>query len=163
RIAPLHDKYITTFAKAMDVHMTNTMNYCAAPSCDGSPQAKYGRAGRYHEGDYWLESGTEDPREGIDEEGHVSQLNIQEQVRDLSRYQQYCAVFDGVHAQGGLVGYDHLAWSKTYYKRANPKKTADVHAYQGWDVNINVIRGKVDFFSILQNNNMGLEDYYDFL
>lgn len=26
-----------------------------------------------------------------------------------------------------------------------------------------MIRGKVDFFSILQNNNLGLQDYYDFL
>jgi len=162
RIAPLHDKYITTFAKAMDVHMTNTMNYCAAPMCDGAPQAQYGRAGRYHEGDYWLESGTEDPREGINEEGHVSQLDIQEQVRDITRYQQYSYVFDGVHAQGGLVGYDHLAWSKTFYPKQDPK-SVEQHPYPGWDVNINPIRGKVDFFSILQNNNLGLEDYYDML
>jgi catechol 2,3-dioxygenase-like lactoylglutathione lyase family enzyme len=162
RIAPLQDRYITTFAKAMDVHMTVTMNYCIQLSCDGCLQSKYGRAGRYHEGDYWLESGTEDPREGIDEQGHVSQFDIQEPVRDPNRYQQYGYVFDGVHAQGGLVGYDHLAWSKSYYPRQNPRNS-ELHPYPGWDVNINTIRGKVDFFSILQNNNLGLEDYYDFL
>ena len=157
RIAPLHDQYITTFARAMDVHMTCTLNYCQRNSCEGCLQSKYGRAGRYHEGDYWLESGTEDPREGIEEIGHVSQIDIQEQARYPSKYQQYSAAFDGVHAQGGLVGYDHLAWSKKFY--GNPER----HPYPGWDVNINVIRGKVDFFSILQNNNLGLEDYYDFL
>ncbi|HLJ15026.1 MAG TPA: CehA/McbA family metallohydrolase, partial [Bryobacteraceae bacterium] len=162
RVAPLHDKYIVTFAKAMDVHMTCTMNYCVQTDCTGCPQAKYGKAGRYHEGDYWVESGTEDPREGINEEGHVSQFDIQEPVRDPNRYQQYSYVFDGVHAQGGLVGYDHLAWSKSYNLRQDPRN-AELHPYPGWDVNINTIRGKVDFFSILQNNNLGLQDYYDFL
>lgn len=162
RIAPMHDHYIITFAKAMDVHMTCTLNYCQQTFCDGCLQSKYGTAGRYHEGDYWVESGTQDPREGIEQEGHVSQIDIQEQVRDPKKYQQYSYVFDGVHAQGGLVGYDHLAWSKTFYIRQNPKN-AEQHPYPGWDVNINTIRGKVDFFSILQNNAMGLEDYYDFL
>lgn len=162
RIAPLHDKYVITFAKAMDVHMTCTMNYCVQQDCTGCPQAKYGRAGRYHEGDYWVESGTEDPREGINEEGHVSQFDIQEPVRDPNQYQRYSYVFDGVHAQGGLVGYDHLAWSKSWNLKQDPRN-ATLHPYPGWDVNINTIRGKVDFFSILQNNNMGLEDYYDFL
>lgn len=162
RIAPLHDKYVIAFAKAMDVHMTCTMNYCVQFDCTGCPQAKYGKAGRYHEGDYWVESGTEDPREGINEEGHVSQFDIQEPVRDPNKYQQYSYVFDGVHAQGGLVGYDHLAWSKSFNIRQDPKN-AETHRYPGWDVNINTIRGKVDFFSILQNNNLGLEDYYDFL
>ncbi len=157
RIAPLHDQYIITFAKAMDVHMTCTLNYCQRTSCTGCPQAKYGKAGRYHEGDYWVESGTEDPRESIEEEGHVSQIDIQEPARDESKYQLYSYVFDGVHAQGGLVGYDHLAWSKKFYGKP------ETHPYPGWDVNINTIRGKVDFFSILQNNNLGLEDYYDFL
>ena len=69
--------------------MTCTMNYCIQTDCTGCPQAKYGKAGRYHEGDYWVESGTEDPREGINEEGHVSQFDIQEPVRDPNRYQQY--------------------------------------------------------------------------
>lgn len=162
RIAPLHDKYVITFAKAMDVHMTVTMNYCVQQDCTGCPQAKYGRAGRYHEGDYWVESGTEDPREGINEEGHVSQFDIQEPARDPNQYQRYAYTFDKVHAQGGLVGYDHLAWSKSYNLKQDPRNS-QLHPYPGWDVNINTIRGKVDFFSILQNNNMGLEDYYDFL
>ena len=162
RIAPLHDKYVITFAKAMDVHMTVTMNYCVQQDCTGCPQAKYGRAGRYHEGDYWVESGTEDPREGINEEGHVSQFDIQEPGRDPTQYQRYAYAFDKVHEQGGLVGYDHLAWSKSYNLKQDPRN-ARLHPYPGWDVNINTIRGKVDFFSILQNNNMGLEDYYDFL
>ena len=162
RIAPVHDVYVTTFAKAMDVHMTVTMNYCQLTACTGCLQSQYGRAGRYHEGDYWVESGTEDPREGINEEGHVSQFDIQHPVRNTDKYQQYGYVFDGVHAQGGLVGYDHLAWSKTFYFRQDPK-SREQHPYPGWDVNINTIRGKIDFFSILQNNSLGLEDYYDFL
>ena len=61
------------------------------------------------------------------------------------------------------MGYDHLAWSKSYNIRAGSQECGSSPLPLGWDVNINVIRGKVDFFSILQNNNLGLEDYYDFL
>jgi catechol 2,3-dioxygenase-like lactoylglutathione lyase family enzyme len=162
RIAPLHDQYVITFAKAMDVHMTCTLNYCQAPSCTGCLQSKYGKAGRYHEGDYWVESGTEDPREGINEQGHVFQFDIQEPVRDTSKYQLYSYVFDGVHAQGGIVGYDHLPFAETFYRRQDPKN-AELHPYPVWDVDINTIRGKIDFFSILENNNLGIQNYYDFL
>jgi catechol 2,3-dioxygenase-like lactoylglutathione lyase family enzyme len=162
RVAPLHDKYIITFAKAMDVHMTSTLAYCSMTSCEGAIQSQYGKAGQYHEGDYWVQSGIEDPREDIPEQGHVSQIDIQSPVHNPSQYQLFSQAFDEVHAQGGLVGYDHLAWSKTFYNRLDPKN-AVLHPYPGWDVNINTIRGKVDFFSILQNNSLGLEDYYDFL
>jgi hypothetical protein len=35
--------------------------------------------------------------------------------------------------------------------------------YPTWDVSINAIKGKADFFEILQFRHLGLEDFYDFL
>ena len=152
RVAPLHDKYVITFAKAMDVHMTVTMNYCVQHDCTGCPQAQYGKAGRYHEGDYWVESGTEDPREGINEEGHVSQIDIQTiplpRLSAIQRSVRRCARA----SRTGRLRPPRVV--EVYNLKENPRN-AELHPYPGWDVNINTIRGKVDFFSILQNNNMG--------
>ena len=162
RIAPVHDKYIITFAKAMDVHMVVTMTYCVQHDCTGCIQAKYGKAGRYHEGDYWVESGTEDPREGINEQGHVSQFDIQQHARYPDRYQQYAP--HSTRCTHKAASSATITWrGRSLTTSSQNPRNAVLHPYPGWDVNINTIRGKVDFFSILQNNNMGLEDYYDFL
>ena len=140
RVAPLHDKYVITFAKAMDVHMTVTMNYCVQHDCTGCPQAQYGKAGRYHEGDYWVESGTEDPREGIERgrpriaDRYPAPIPLPQPISAIQ------LAFDDVHAQAGLVGYDHLAWSKSYnLKRESPEcGTASLsglgrqHQYHPW-------------------------------
>ena len=101
------DVYIMTWAKSMDVHMTGVLSYGDGKEMEGcrSGALRQGVAA-ISEGDYWLESGHEDPREPIAEQGHVTQLNIQNIVRDIDQYQLYDYVFDGVHAQGGLVGYN---------------------------------------------------------
>ncbi len=157
RIAPSQDEFIMTWAQAMDVHMMNVVSYGTLKDNNGAIQKSYGEASRFHRGDYWMESGAEDPRENINEQGHVTQINIQKIVRDTSKYHLYDYVFDGVHAQGGLVGYSHLAWSPEFFRRKNP----DLNP--GWDASINIIRGKVDFIDILEAAHMGLEDFYDFL
>jgi hypothetical protein len=157
RVAPSQDEYIITWAKSMDVHMTCVLSYADRRAEFGAVQASYGRQSRYQQGDYWLESGHEDPREPINEQGHVTQLNIHKIVRDVSRYQLYDYVFDGVHEQGGLVGYTHLSWSPEFFRRKNPS------LIPGWDASINVIRGKIDFIDILEAAHLGVEDYYDFL
>ena len=157
RVAPSQDVYIMTWAQAMDSHMTCVLSYGNVRQMEGAIQARYGKESRYQQGDYWLESGHEDPRESITEQGHMTQLNIQKIVRDLSKYQLYDFVADGVHAQGGLVGYTHLAWSGPFYHRTKP----DLHP--GWDVHINTIRGKIDFIDILEAAQLGVEHYYDFL
>jgi hypothetical protein len=157
RVAPSHDDFIMTWAQAMDVHMTCVLSYASQNKNEGAIQAHYGRESRFQRGDYWLESGHEDPRELIEEQGHVTQLNIQKIVRDPSRYELYDFVFDGVHEQGGLVGYTHLAWSPEFFRRKDPSLNP------GWDASINVIRRKIDFIDILEAAHLGLEDYYDFL
>jgi hypothetical protein len=157
RVAPVQDVYVMTWAQSMDVHFTGVHSYGDLSNNDGSIQARYGKESRYQQGDYWLESGAEDPRLAINEQGHVTQINIQQIVRDVSKYHLYDYAFDGVHAQGGLVGYTHLAWSGPFYRRTNP------NLHPGWDANINIIRGKIDFIDILESAHLGLEHYYDFL
>jgi hypothetical protein len=85
------------------------------------------------------------------------QLNTTSVVRDIDRDHLMDRVCDGVHKQGGLCGYAHIAWSEKQVKG----KTPEMHA--GWDSTINVIREKIDFLEILQFRQLGTEDYYDFL
>ena len=157
RVDPLQDEYIMTWAQAMDVHMTCVLSYANQRSIEGCPQARYGKESRFQRGDYWLESGLEDPREPINQQGHATQINIQKIVRDPNRYQLYDFVADGVHAQGGLFGYTHLAWSPEFFRRG------DSEAHPGWDASINIVRGKIDFIDILESASLGVEDFYDFL
>ena len=82
----MHDVYIMTWAQAMDVHMTSVNSYGTDRSKqgEGSNQKVYGKESHYQQGDYILASGAEDPREPAStNEGHVTQLNIQEFVRDV--------------------------------------------------------------------------------
>lgn len=62
RVAPLQDEYIMTWAQSMDVHMTCVLSYGNVREMEGAIQACYGKESRYQQGDYWLESGHEDPR-----------------------------------------------------------------------------------------------------
>ncbi len=159
RLVPMHDVYVMTWAQAMDVHMTSVNSYGTYRSKqgEGSYQKVYGKDSHYQRGDYIMASGAEDPREPIAEQGHVTQLNIKEVVRNEKKYRVYDYVFDGVHAQGGLVGYNHLSWSGDFFRSRNP----DLNP--GWDASINVIRGKIDFIDIMEAAHLGFEDYYDFL
>jgi hypothetical protein len=157
RIAPVQDVFIMTWAKSMDVHMTGVHSYGNINEMEGCPQAHYGKASQYRDGDYWLESGHEGPREPINEQGHATQLHMPNLVRDTAKYHLYDYVFDGVHAQGGLAGYTHLAWSGDFYRHTNRDSNP------GWDAAINLIRGKIDFIDILESARLGTEYYYDFL
>jgi hypothetical protein len=159
RLVPAQDVYVMTWAQAMDIHMmtVNSYNTYRSKQGEGSYQKVYGKDSHYQRGDYIMASGAEDPREPIAEQGHVTQLNIKEVVRNEKKYHVYQYVFDGVHAQGGLVGYNHLSWSGDFYHRRNP----DLNP--GWDASINVIRGKIDFIDIMEAAHLGVEHYYDFL
>ena len=151
-----HDEFLMTWAQAEDVHVANILRMGDIERTYFEPRG-YGKDFRYQQGDYVLATGQEDPRTGIDEQGHTIALNITAPVRDTARYHLYDFMFDGVHAQGGLAGYAHVAWAPKYYRRERP------NLYPTWDSTIDVVRGKVDFFEILQFRRLGLDDYYDFL
>jgi hypothetical protein len=145
-----------TWAEAEDIHVANILRMGDLDRIYFE-QSAYGRQSRFQRGDYALVAGQEDPRTGISEQGHTIALNITAPVRDTSQYHLYDFMFDGVHAQGGLTGYAHKAWAPEYYRRSRPE------LHPTWDSTINVVRGKVDFFELLQFRMLGLEDSYDFL
>ena len=156
RLKPEHDRFLMTWTLAEDVHVANILRMGDIHDVYFE-QAKYGKASRYRQNDYVLVTGQEDPRTGIDDQGHTIALNITAPVRDTSRYHLYDYMFDGVRQQGGLTGYAHIAWTDEWNRRSRP------NIWPTWDSNINVPRGRIDFFEILQFLQLGLEDYYDFL
>lgn len=156
RSKPEHDEFLISWAQAEDVRVLNVLSYCDIKGVY-LPHPRYGKESWYQRGGYWLVSGHEGPRENIAEQGHVLTLNIKSIVRDPARYHLYDVAFDGVHAQGGLVGYAHVAWAGWFHRLKDPDLNPT------WDPSINTIRNKVDFFEILQFRHLGLVDYYDFL
>jgi len=156
RLKAEHNQFLMTWARAEDVHVANILRMGDIKDVYFE-QAGYGKASRYQQGDYVLVTGQEDPRTGIDDQGHTIALNITAPVRDTAQYHLYDFMFDGVHRQGGLTGYAHVAWAANWNRRSHPG------IWPTWDPNINVPRGRIDFFEILQFLQLGIEDYYDFL
>jgi hypothetical protein len=151
------NEFLLTWARAEDVHVASILSF---GDLKGTyfDQMGYGKLHRYQKGDYVLASGQEDPRTGIPEQGHTIALNITSTVRDVSRYHLYDYMFDGAHRQPGAVtGYAHVAWADEFHRRQDPSR------HFTWDPAINAIRGKADFFEILQFRHLGLVDFYDFL
>jgi hypothetical protein len=156
RLKPEHDQFLMTWTRAEDVHVANILRMGDVERIYFE-QGAYGKESRFQQGDAVLVTGQEDPRTGIDDQGHAIALNITAPVRDTSQYHLYDLMFDRVHKQGGLTGYAHIAWTSDWNRRSHPD------SFPTWDPEINVPRGKVDFFEILQFLRLGLEDYYDFL
>jgi hypothetical protein len=157
RMKPEQNEFLLTWARAEDVHVANILRMGDAEGVYFE-QAAYGKESHFQKGNYVLATGQEDPRNSIADQGHVIALNITAPIRDVSRYHQYDFMFDQAHSQGGLTGYAHIAWASDFYTR-NGAATR----FPTWDPNIDVVRGKVDFFEILQFRHLGLEDFYDFL
>ena len=158
RVTPNQNELLMTWTRAEDVHVSNILRM-GDPHKTYFEQEGYGEHYRYQHGDHVLASGQEDPRMHIGGQGHAIGLNLKAPVRDVSRYRLYDVVFDGIHAQGGLAGYAHLAWARQLAQQASPRE----QVYAVWDATINVVRNKVDFLEILQFRMLGLKDYYDFL
>ncbi len=156
RTRPEDNQFLLTWAMAEDVHVLNILRMGDLRRTYFE-QAGYGKEARVVRGDYALVSGQEDPRTDIGGQGHTIALNITAPVRDTSRYRLYDDMFDGVHRQGGLVGYAHKAWAPEWYAKERP------NAPVTWDSSINVPRGKIDFFEILQFRKLGVKDFYDFV
>ena len=158
RTKPEHNEFLMTWARAEDLHVSNIL-WMGDSKATYYEQEGFGKEFRYQRGDYVLVPGQEEPRTATGHWGHVLGLNISATVRDTSRYRFYDVVLDGVRAQGGLAGYAHIALMPDFY-RLHPEFP---YPHPTWDKNINVVKGKIDFFEILQLRYLGLEDFYDFL
>jgi hypothetical protein len=98
----------SVYASAEDLHILNLLH--ASNNKDNqlnsSRQYAHGEAGRHNEGDYWLVSGQEDPRDGI---GHTIGLNGDSLVRYDDAYFLHDSAFNGMHRGGAITGYCHAA------------------------------------------------------
>ncbi len=110
-------------------------------------QRGFGKQYRYREEGHILSPGQECPRTHH-QLGHVLSMNTVSLVRYPEHYFLYDMVLDKVHEQGGLTGYAHAhTWALPLHR----------------DMSLNVPKGKVDFFEILQFGRLGTDLYYNFL
>lgn len=139
-------KRIATWALANDIRVINTMKM-GDINRTYFENAGFGKDYRYFAGDTVLVPGQECPRTA--EIGHTQALNLGNgMARDTAQYYLYDVMFDGAHAQGALTGYCHVGWLGFNVNR---------------DMSLNVPRGKVDFFEILQFSQLNPDLWYDFL
>jgi hypothetical protein len=110
-------------------------------------QRGFGKDYRVIDGDYILSPGQECPRTH-QQIGHTLAMNTKSMVRDTDKYFLYDAMFDQVHAQGGLCGYAHVCTNNFHVNR---------------DMSINIPKNKVDFVELMQFAYLGTDLYYDFL
>lgn len=137
---------LMAWIQAEDLHVANIVKM-GAINGTWFEQRGFGKDYRFIDRDYVLSPGQECPRTD-DQIGHTLAMNITEMVRNTDTYFCYDLVADGVHAQGGLWGYAHVA-------------TGQFHVHR--DMSLNVPAGRCDFTEILQFGNLGTELYYDFL
>lgn len=137
---------LMAWIQAEDLHVANVVKM-GAINGTWFEQRGFGKDYRFIDRDYVLSPGQECPRTD-DHIGHALAMNITEMVRNTDAYFCYDLVADGVHAQGGLWGYAHVA-------------TGQFHVHR--DMTLNVSAGRCDFGEILQFGNLGTELYYDFL
>lgn len=140
-----HREYLLHFAKAVDLHVVNTLAMGHHKGVD-FPQEGFGHKFRNVRGTYALVSGQEDPRSTF---GHIIGLNIQEMVRDLETYDFYDLMFHGIHQQkDALVGFAHFAQNSCNLPRGFP-----------WYVTTE----QLDFIELMQFLTLNGPDYYDYL
>jgi hypothetical protein len=137
---------LMTWALAEDVHLLNVVKMGDIYRT-WFEQRGFGKDFRVIRDDYILSPGQECPRTHA-EFGHTLAMNITSMIRDTDRYYLYDAVFDQVHAQGGLTGYAHAGWGGFHVHR---------------DMSMNIPKGKVDFLELLQFADIDTDLYFEFL
>src|SRR5262249_2148417 len=56
---------VAKWMQAEDIHVANLLHYGHIRYFRNTPQYAFGPEGQYHEGDYWLASGQENPRTDV--------------------------------------------------------------------------------------------------
>jgi hypothetical protein len=137
---------LMAWIQAEDLHLANVVKM-GDISGTWFEQRGFGKEYRVIDGDYVLSPGQECPRTH-EQLGHTLAMNTTDMVRNTDTYLCYDLAADGVHAQGGLWGYAHVATGQF-----------EVHR----DMTLNVPAGRCDFGEILQFGKLGTELYYEFL
>jgi hypothetical protein len=136
---------IAAVARAEDVHVANLLQMTSLTHPAYYRQYAHGPEGRYSAGRYALVPGEETPR--TSELGHAIGLNTRK-LHFPRNYFLYHETADGVHGDGGLFGYAHLAQNILGVDRG---------------LALDIPFGIVDFVELLQGGQMKTEVFYDIL
>jgi hypothetical protein len=99
--------YVCKFMQAEDVNVGNLLQWGNSKHFHNAPQYAFGRDGLYHEGDYWLASGQENPRTHF--LGHTLTLGGRKPINCPESYLIYRNFWKEARRQKALSGYCHFA------------------------------------------------------
>lgn len=141
---PGHIRYLSQLARAEDVHVVNMLEM-------GDHENTYFRSPQFRQqaicdGNYCLTFGQEEPRGRF---GHVIGLNIDTLARDTAHYDEYNRVFEKIHQSPvALAGFAHFAYRGEGVTPGMALFAPD---------------GRIDFVELMQNTQVNLADYHDYL
>lgn len=99
--------YVCKFMQAEDINVGNLIQWGNSKHFHNARQYAFGSAGLYHEGDYWLASGQENPRTHF--LGHTLTLGGQKPIDLPDSYLIYKSFWEEARRQKALSGYCHFA------------------------------------------------------
>jgi len=98
---------ISKFMQAEDIHVANLLQWGNSKRFHNARQYAFGKDGLYHEGDYWLATGQENPRTHF--LGHTLTLGAQKPINFPDGYLVYRNFWEESRRQKALSGYCHFA------------------------------------------------------
>jgi hypothetical protein len=99
--------YISKWMQAEDIHVANLLQWGNSKRFHNTIQYAHGPDSLYHDGDYWLASGQENPRTHF--LGHTLTLGARTPIDYRDDYLNYKKVWDESRRQEALSGYCHYA------------------------------------------------------
>jgi len=107
RAFPELNKHISKWMQGEDIHVANLLQWGNSKHFHNAPQYAFGQAGLYHEGDYWLATGQENPRTHF--LGHTLILGGKRPIDLPDTYLDYRSFWKEAQRQDALSGYCHFA------------------------------------------------------
>jgi len=135
---------ISRWMQAEDIHVANILQWGNSHHFNNTWQYAHGRESIYHEGDYWLATGQENPRSHI--LGHTLTFGARAPIHFPDNYLVYRQYWDEARRQNAVTGWAHFA---------------DFGGQVG--VPIDLLDGLVDFIEVLQFDRADYSVWYDAL
>jgi hypothetical protein len=135
---------ISRWMQAEDLHVANILQWGNSHHFNNTWQYAHGRESIYHEGDYWLATGQENPRSHI--LGHTLTFGASAPIHFPDNYLVYKQYWDEARRQNAVTGWAHFA---------------DFGGQVG--VPIDLLDGLVDFIEVLQFDRADYSVWYDAL
>ena len=99
--------HVGKFLTAEDIHVGNLIQWGNSRHFNNARQYAFGPDGQYHEGDFWLAAGQENPRTHF--LGHTLTLGGEKPIHFPDSYLVYRSFWEESRRQNALSGYCHFA------------------------------------------------------